>query len=84
MYKFLIIAYENKLDGEMGILQNATEIHLVADNSAEALTEAKKIYMAKQYWIKRIEKVNPIELKEMENIMKMINESSIPKKEEGI
>ncbi len=56
MYKFLIVAYDHKIDDNQ-MLTDATEIWIDATNSADALAEAKRIFIAKNYFIKRIEKI---------------------------
>ena len=67
MYKFFILAYEKELNKkeqeEMGdnvipgMLKWATEIHIVAESAAEALQKSSYVFMAKNYFIKRIEQL---------------------------
>lgn len=57
MYKFLIIAYDLKIN-ENQMLTDATEIWLDAASSTDALEEAKRIFIARNYIIKRIERLN--------------------------
>lgn len=57
MYRFLIIAYKQKVDDEVGTMKEATEIFIVAENAAEAIQKAKAMIVAGGYFIKRIEEV---------------------------
>lgn len=56
MYRFLILAYEKEIEvQETPMLDKATEIWLICDDAAQALNEAKKVFVAKHYHIRKIE-----------------------------
>lgn len=64
MYRFLILAFEKELTKEEmedhfvpGALTKVTEIWLLANTAADALAEARKIIIAKNYHIRKIEKM---------------------------
>lgn len=61
MYRFLILAYEKEIEvQETPMLDKATEIWLICNNSAEALKEAQTVFVAKHYHIRKIEKMYEI------------------------
>ena len=59
LYRFLILAYEKESKSEEtpGLLEKATEIYITTTSAAAALAEARELFLAKNYFIKRIEKV---------------------------
>lgn len=56
-YKILIIAYREKIDDER--LKDFTEIHLISESVADALAEAKKIFIARNYLVRAIQRIEP-------------------------
>jgi hypothetical protein len=60
MYRFQILAYEAELNNPdmPGVLSKATEIIVTANSTADALNEARTIYIAKNYFIKSIHKLD--------------------------
>lgn len=64
MYRFLILAFDRELTkAEMeehyvpGSLTKVTEIWLIAEDAAKALSEARKIIIAQNYHIRRIDQI---------------------------
>jgi hypothetical protein len=59
MYKFLILAYDNEIkkEDQVPFLERCTEIYIVSDSAAAALSEAKNLYISKNYFIRKIEKI---------------------------
>ena len=60
MYRYQILAYEAELNNPdmPGLLSKATEIIVNANTTPDALAEAREIYMAKNYFIKSIQKID--------------------------
>ena len=60
MYRFQILAYEEELkdaSSEIPFLNKVTEIWIIAKDAAEAMAEAKSIYITTHYHIRRIDKI---------------------------
>ena len=60
MYRFQILAYKEELKDnstEIPFLNKVTEIWIIAKTAAEALNEAKTIFVAPYYHIRRIDKI---------------------------